>query len=140
MSSDTPADAPAPDTDADFVNRMNRVAWDWMPGDCQRRLLSLAHRGAAAADELALLTAEVERLKEQCETPFMDGHETAKEEYRPRLIAAEAEVEALTAALEWYADKVEKCRNLLAVGDAARSALDADGGARARAALKEPRT
>lgn len=51
-------------------------------------------------DDNNKLRAEVEKLKEQLASPFMDGYETAKEEYRPRLIAAEAENEKLRAALK----------------------------------------
>jgi len=47
------------------------------------------------------LRAENEKLREQCESPFMDGYETAKHEYRDRLIAAEEEIERLRAAIAW---------------------------------------
>lgn len=89
---------------------------------------------AAAAAELTRLTAENERLT--TENARLGQWDVAADE-RIQLIK---ENERLRAALEWYADKVEKCRNLLDVGDAARNALDADGGQRARDALKEPRT
>jgi len=60
----------------------------------------LASKGVQeAADTITGLRAENERLKAQCETPFMDGYETAKEEYRPRLIALDAENERLREAL-----------------------------------------
>jgi hypothetical protein len=105
--------------------------------------------------EYEALRAEVERLKEQCETPFMDGYETAKEEYRPRLIASEAEVERLgrdyqtardahdgvllenerlQAALRFYADGGNW------IGPFRAPPAVYDGGKIARAALKERRT
>lgn len=40
-------------------------------------------------DRIEELERENAHLKEQCESPFMDGYEMAKLEYRPRLIAAE---------------------------------------------------
>lgn len=40
-------------------------------------------------------------------------------------------------ALEWYETHVRDCRKITKDGDAARHALDKDGGERARAALKE---
>lgn len=42
------------------------------------------------------------------------------------------------SALTWYAEQVAGCRKLGPDGDAARNALDTDGGQRARAALSAP--
>lgn len=39
-------------------------------------------------------------------------------------------------ALQWYAEQVAGCRKITSEGDAARHALDADGGKRAQAALE----
>lgn len=49
-----------------------------------------------------------------------------------RLIAACPD---LVEALAWYAEQVAGCRKITPEGDAARQALDADGGKRAKAAL-----
>ena len=62
------------------------------------------------SEECKLLTAENEKLKEQLESPFMDGYETAKEEYRPRLIAAEAENERLTAQVDTAAEMLREAK------------------------------
>jgi hypothetical protein len=48
---------------------------------------------------------------------------------------ARAERDRLREALVWYEAKVAGCRKIGSIGDPARSALDADGGRRARAAL-----
>lgn len=52
----------------------------------------------------------------------------------PTLIEA---VKRQGKALEWYETHVRDCRKITKDGDAARHALDKDGGERARAALKE---
>ncbi len=45
-------------------------------------------------------------------------------------------IEALQAALEWYAEQVAGCRKITREGTTARNKLDADGGKIARQALK----
>lgn len=73
------------------------------------------------------LRAEIERLKEQLESPFMDGYETAKEEHRPHLIAAEAEVERLTAErdrqYDQNAEQITRIAALEAENEKLRAAL-----------------
>jgi len=78
---------------------------DEVDREYNRKTNAMIERHAAT---VARLTAEVERLKEQCESPFMDGYETAKEEYRPRLIALEAENERLLAALERLSNELRQ--------------------------------
>lgn len=78
-------------------------------------------------EQCAALRAEIERLKEQLESPFMDGYETAKEEYRPLLIAAEAEVERLTAErdrqYDQNAEQITRIAALEAENEKLRAAL-----------------
>lgn len=85
------------------------------------------HTGPAPTAEIARLRAENERLKEQLESPFMDGYETAKEEYRPLLIAAEAEVERLTAErdrqYDQNAEQITRIAALEAENERLRAAL-----------------
>lgn len=50
-----------------------------------------AYEAAWAIDSLI---ADLEEAKEQLASPYMDGYEAAKEEYRPQLIALEAELAA----------------------------------------------
>jgi hypothetical protein len=95
--------------------------------------------------EYEALRAEVERLKEQCETPFMDGYETAKEESRPRLIASEAEVERLGRDYQTARDAHD---GVLLENERLRAALERLSNELRQfgyeestlAALKEPRT
>ena len=49
--------------------------------------------------------------------------------------ALQAECDALAKALEWYSEQVLGCRKTTSEGEQYRTALDRDGGARARAAL-----
>lgn len=51
-------------------------------------------------DVIAQQARELVALREKCESQFMDGYELAKDEYRPRLIEAEAENERLRAVVE----------------------------------------
>jgi hypothetical protein len=46
------------------------------------------------------LIADLEEAKEQLDSPYMDGYEAAKEEYRPQIIAAEAELAATRKKLD----------------------------------------
>lgn len=50
-------------------------------------------------------------------------------------VNAAHEITELREALEWYQDKVKDCRKITGEGEAARNALDKDGGAIACAAL-----
>lgn len=56
--------------------------------------------------QIARLRAENERLKEQAAAPWVDGYETAKDEYRSRLIEAEEKIERLREALLAWEDAV----------------------------------
>ena len=47
----------------------------------------------------------------------------------------QAKCDALAEALEWYLEQVLGCRKITSEGEQYRTALDRDGGARARAAL-----
>lgn len=51
------------------------------------------------------------------------------------LKAQAAEMERLREALEWYDHQARNCRKITSEGGVARSALDRDGGNRARTAL-----
>lgn len=53
-----------------------------------------------------------------------------------RIETLEAENARLREALEWYGEQARLCRLVHREGDAGRHALNADGGSRARAALK----
>jgi predicted nucleic acid-binding Zn-ribbon protein len=53
------------------------------------------------------------------------------------LSAAQQQIAALREALEWYRDRAAGCRKITSEGNTARHELDADGGARARAALAQ---
>ena len=48
-----------------------------------------------------------------------------------------ARIAALEDALKWYGEQARLCRLITSEGDPGRRALDADGGARARAALAQ---
>ena len=48
----------------------------------------------------------------------------------------DARIAELEAALQWYGEQTRLCRLLSREGDPGRNALQADGGKRARAALK----
>lgn len=52
------------------------------------------------------------------------------------LTSSQARIEALERELEWYGEQAAGCRKVTSEGDAARHALDADGGKRARSTLK----
>lgn len=49
---------------------------------------------------------------------------------------AAQDLDEMRKALEWYDEKVTGCRKVTSEGNLARQALDADGGQRARTALK----
>lgn len=59
-----------------------------MPDWLARKDDPWAHEAAWA---ITNLIADLEEAKEQLASPFMDGYEAAKEEYRPQIIAAEAD-------------------------------------------------
>ena len=93
------------------------------------RLKVVAH---GFVDEIAAKDAEIEKLRAERE---VIGAEAVK--YADKSGRLNAKVDRLTEALRWYAEQAELCRKLGAAGDSGRRALDADGGKRARAALRD---
>ena len=111
----------------DIVKRL-REPWD------QRQSRRVADE-FEAADIITALRAEVERLKAERDAAMMTGHDLAKEEYRDKLQAAEAERDRLREALEWYANKFGWYVSADAKGNISVGICVADGGKRARAAI-----
>lgn len=66
-----------------------------------------------------------------------ESQQMARQYARANMEPLLAENERLAEALRWYAEQTALCRKLGSAGDAGRSALDADGGKRARAALDQ---
>lgn len=60
------------------------------------------------------------------------------EALQAELAAVKAEGDGLREALLFYEEKTRDCRKISSEGNAARNALDRDGGTIARAALKGP--
>ncbi|PND34570.1 hypothetical protein C1I89_10345 [Achromobacter pulmonis] len=92
-------------------------------------LSKLRAEDAQASDERAAFEAYVQKRFGGLAEPW-DAN-AARYPYGPD----QARWEAWRAALAWYAEQVAGCRKIGADGDAARQALDKDGGRRARAAL-----
>lgn len=95
------------------------------------------NRRACVAHATAAKDAEIEALR--AEVGLLRHGNVAYSQQVADLIGraglAEARAERLAEALRWYAEQAAGCRKLGRDGDAARAALDADGGGRARAAL-----
>jgi hypothetical protein len=135
---------PTPAPEADVVGLVDELrsmdlhsyeAWGTSPGaPMHYRRVDV---GKQAADRIEALQAEVaekdDSLKLWHQTACEDNERATAAE--ASLAAARDEVERKDRALDWYAEKVAGCRMLTNEGDSARAALDADGGARARAAL-----
>lgn len=62
------------------------------------------------------LIADLEEAREQLASPYMDGYEAAKEEHRPQIIAAEAELAATRKQLAEAQALVSQYRNALLDG------------------------
>lgn len=78
-----------------------------------------------------------DKLQAELDNRWAQGVHTCHENCQRIACVLRRDNKRLAEALRWYAEQAELCRKLGAAGDSGRRALDADGGKRARAALRD---